>query len=194
MPRRGSERSTRYSSDYSSSEDDHRHRQRRPQRRDRTVSDDSYTTRRSRYSGRARSERAEPGSANLGKASIAVGLISVFAGLIQLWTVRKNAEREREAKRERQEKFERSKAARRKEEAKRDGRRSRHVDQSPPSEVRRIGQGGYARSPSPVKATLRLEAPPQGSARASGRSSPRGRDHDYDDDSDYDDDRRSRRG
>ncbi|KAK5135603.1 hypothetical protein LTR08_005083 [Meristemomyces frigidus] len=194
MPRRGSERSVRYSSDESSSEDDRRHRRRRPRQRDRSPSQASCTTRQSRYSGRARSERTETDAAkseNLGKASIAIGFFSVIAGLLQLWTVKKSAEREREVKRERRKEFERTKAARRKDEAKRERQRGWDVEHSPPSEVRRIGNG-YARSPSPAKAMMKIEAPPQDSARPSRRSSPGGRNYDYD--RDYDNDRRSRRG
>ena len=193
MPRRGSERSVRYSSDNSSSADDRRQRHRRPRQRDRSPSEDSYTTRQSRYSGRAGSERAETGGPNLGKATIAVGLLAALAGLLKLWSVRKNAEREREAKRERREAFERSKAARRRDEARRERQRQRNRSpgRSPPSEVRRIGARD-ARSLSPTRTMLRIEAPPVDSTRPSRRTLPGERNDDYD--GDYRDDRRSRRG
>ncbi|KAK5123690.1 hypothetical protein LTR85_002326 [Meristemomyces frigidus] len=175
---------------------DERHRRRRTRPRYRSPSEDSYSTRRSYYSEEPRRERGDGSGSkyeSVGKATIAVGFLSVLAGLFSLWTVRKSAEKDREAQRRRRREFERAKTARRRAEAQserqRERQRARGSDYSPPSEVRRIAY----RPPQPrsqSRAPKQIEAPPPDSGRASRSSSLS--DEEYD--RDYEHDMRSRRG
>ncbi|KAK6392364.1 hypothetical protein LTR65_003820 [Meristemomyces frigidus] len=187
-----------YDSDDTTLVDDRR-RQRRPRPRYRSPSEDSYSTRRSYYSQPPRRERGTESAAkheSAGKATIAVGFLSMLAGLFSLWTVRKSAERDREAQRQRRREFERAKAARRRAETQserhRERQRARDSDYSPPSQVRRIAYApARSRSRSRSRAPKRIEGPPPDSGRASRSSSTSDGEYDR---GDYDRDMRSRRG
>ncbi|KAF2770607.1 hypothetical protein EJ03DRAFT_350202 [Teratosphaeria nubilosa] len=113
---------------------------RRPQSaRDRTPSDSSYDSYydddcRSRYSSRARrpsyyeppprpSADSTSGPRGINKATLAVGALTIIAGMLQMWTVQRSREQHEAARKERERDFRKRKEERRRMEAKRDQER-----------------------------------------------------------------------
>ncbi|KAK3677103.1 hypothetical protein LTR78_003308 [Recurvomyces mirabilis] len=182
----------------SSSRSRSRSRSRSPPPRPRTSyhHDDTHSTRSARTA-------ETPGSGGskfdtLGKATIAIGIISVLSGLLQIWNTKKTAERERQDKRRRREMFERSKVQRRREEAKVEDERRRRRDRarweeerSEVSDVRRIGYAGRAREEESLPRQIRMIEGGEGEGEGGGGGRRRGG---VGDDVGYEDDYRSRRG
>lgn len=187
---------------------DNRSRRPRRQRRYRSPSEDSYSTsspprqshadeeprrprgRRSRSTYADEPKREDKSrSETINKASIAVGLFSAVVALMQLWTMKKSAEREKEAKRRKQREFQRAKQARRREESRWERQRQwDDEERSPVAESRRIGYAP-AQERSRLRAPRKIEAPPP-PLPESGRTSRRSSVGEIG----YESDRRSRRG
>jgi len=82
----------------------------------RSSSEESYDSRRSyqsREKARGYRQKNERKQDNFGRASIAVGVLSIMAGLIQLWISRVSIERESHLQSQRRREFEKRKLARR---------------------------------------------------------------------------------
>ena len=169
-----------YDSDDSTLVDDRR-RQRRA--RYHSASEDSYYDRRS-YRGSERTE-AEPEygrdseRSNFGKTTLAIGVLTVVAGFIHLWSMKKNAEREKEDQRRRRKKFEKAKAERRRNEETREAQWYRSDKREADGEVKRIGYRP-TRSRSRSRAPRRIEAPP--GSRPVSRDPSRARDEGHEND------------
>jgi hypothetical protein len=156
---------------------------------DRNYDYDDSPRRSSYPSEQTRADRP-PQTEGLGKATLAVGIISVVAGLLHVWNTKKKREREEAERRWRKEDFERRKADRRRREAKRERERQRRMEEEcepePVSNVRRIGYAPMERSRSRSRsrhAVRQIEAPPDWDGReddevAEVRRIGFGRDHD----------------
>lgn len=187
-----------YDSDDSRADSRYTRRQRpagRRRQRYRSPSEDSYHSPRRSYDDCEESSKQQKKGTSkydtLGKASIAVGLLSVIAGFLQLWATKKSSDREQESRRERRREFERAKRQRRAEEARWEKQREWNEVHEPErethSEMRSIA---YRPARSRSRAPRRIEAPPP--ETRSGRTSRASSRAGYD--GGYECDRRSRHG
>ncbi|EMC94042.1 hypothetical protein BAUCODRAFT_219280 [Baudoinia panamericana UAMH 10762] len=135
----------------------------------RSPDEDYYDRRRSRDTHDGRDAGGQSKYDMLGKTSLAVGILQVVAGLMQIWITKKSADRERENQRQKRKEFERAKRERRRRE------KDSEDEGDEAEEVRRIGYGS-ARSRSRSKSrarrkTIEAPPPPPGSGKSSRRSS-----------------------
>ena len=159
-------------------------RRRRRRARHRSPSESpSYSRRSYRGKDRTREDRSEaPEQDKLGNGSLAIGLITAIAGILQLWKAKKTAEREKEDRRRRRHNFESAKRERRKAEDTRARQRYQEDDEepSPVRDMRRIGNAP-SRSRSRSRAPRRIEAP-RGDSRSPSTDSWDERDRGYESD------------
>ena len=162
-----------YDSDGPTLIDGERHRRRRRRTRYRSPSEDPYSKRRPSYDDqRGENRRGNSTHDVIGKVAMAVGVISVVAGVLHLWQTQRNAEREREYQRKRRKEFERAKRARRREEDKRERQQDWSESHSPAPEVKRIACApSQPRSRSQSRAAGRNDRPPPRSGSSSRRNS-----------------------